>query len=184
MDDQLSNDHAELGKLLGKFFDALEAGDITQSHSRLDLFWARLAMHIRAEHLHLFPAILRALNETHAKNSGTTPSKSQAVNAIEQLRSDHDFFMHELGRAMATMRELVASRDRPATVRDLEQVKARIVAVAERLATHNTLEESEVYLWATSLLTSGARSDLAMLIHTELNNLPPRFDQQDEAELM
>lgn len=181
MDDQLTNDHAELGKLLGKFFDALDAGDITRSHSRLDLFWARLAMHIRAEHLHLFPAILRALNEPNRVNSPTTPSNSQAVNAIEQLRNDHDFFMHELGRAMATMRELVASRDRPVMVRDLEQVKARIVAVAERLATHNALEESEVYLWATSLLTNGEQLELEMLMHTELGNLPLRFAEQKSA---
>src|SRR6185369_7637975 len=112
---QLLHDHAELGNLLNQLEAALEANDVEQTHSTLDLFWARLAMHIRAEHLHLFPAILRALNETDRVNSGTTPSKSQAVNAIEQLRSDHDFFMHELGRAMATMRELVASRDHQAT---------------------------------------------------------------------
>jgi hypothetical protein len=93
MDDQLSNDHAELGKLLGEVRDALEAGDITRSHSRLDLFWARLAMHIRAEHLHLFPAILQGLKEPPRVNAGM-PSHSEVLSAIEKLRSDHDFFMH------------------------------------------------------------------------------------------
>jgi hypothetical protein len=176
MDDQLSNDHAELGKLLDKVRDALEAGDITRRYSRLDLFWARLAMHIRAEHLHLFPAILRALNETRWANAGTTPSQFQALNAVEQLRRDHDFFMHELARAMAIVRQLLTSLDQQSTARSLEQVNARIIGVAERLATHNTLEESHVYLWTTSLLTNEEQAELEMLMHTELGNLPLRFE--------
>jgi hypothetical protein len=176
MDDQLSNDHAELGKLLGKVRDALDAGDVTRGHSRLDLFWARLAMHIRAEHLHLFPAILRALDGTRRVNAGTMPSHSEALNAIEKLRSDHDFFMHELAGAMATLRELLASTDQRFAERDLEQVKARIIAVAERLASHNSLEESHVYLWTTDLLTNDEQLELEMLMQTELGNLPLRFD--------
>jgi hypothetical protein len=178
MDDQLSNDHAVLGKLLGEVLDALEAGDVTASHSRLDLFWARLAMHIRAEHLHLFPAILRNAKDTSGVNTGAVLSQPEILSAIEQLRSDHDFFMHELGGAMETMRELLASKDRPSTERDLKPVRARVVAIAERLATHNTLEESHVYLWTNTLLTKDEQQELEMLVHGELGNLPPRFKER------
>jgi phage shock protein A len=175
MDDQLSNDHAELGKLLGKVRDALDAGDVTRGHSRLDLFWARLAMHIRAEHLHLFPAILRVLSEKHRVNAGATPSLSQAKNAIEELRRDHDFFMHELARASATMRHLLTSTDQQLAARALKGVQARIVAVEERLATHNALEEGQVYLWTRSLLGDAEQFALAARVQNELANVPPRF---------
>lgn len=179
MDDQLSKDHAVLGKLLGEVLDALAAGDLARSHSRLDLFWARLAMHIRAEHLHLFPAILRSAKATSGATTGAVLSQPEIRSAIEQLRSDHDFFMHELGGAMATMRELVASGDRPSIERDLEPVRARVVAIAERLATHNTLEESHVYLWTKSLLTKDEQQELEALVHRELANLPPRFSGKE-----
>ena len=53
--------------------------------------WARLAVHIRTEHLHLFPAIARRVNA--------------AERAIDRLRADHDFFMRELAQAIAILRE-------------------------------------------------------------------------------
>jgi hemerythrin superfamily protein len=178
MDNQLAVDHADLGELLAEVRTALEAGDIKRSHARLDLFWARLAMHIRAEHLHLFPAILGALNETPKVNAGTTPSLSQALDAIEQLRRDHDFFMHELARAIATMRHLLTSSDQRFPARDLEDVNAQIIAVAERLATHNALEETHVYLWVKGLLNDEEQAELEMLMHRELGNLPLRFNDK------
>ena len=124
------------------------------------------------------PTILRGLKETRSVNAATMPSQPEVLSAIEQLRSDHDFFMHELGRAMATLRELVANGDRPSIGRDLEQVKARISAVAEQLATHNTLEENHVYLWTNTLLTSNEQHELEMLMQTELGNLPSRFNER------
>ncbi len=48
----------------GKLKSALHAGDVEASHTGLDLFWARLAVHIRAEHLQLFPAIIDRLTHT------------------------------------------------------------------------------------------------------------------------
>lgn len=175
MNDQLAHDHRDLGKLLGEVRIALEAGDITRGHSRLDFFWARLAMHIRAEHLHLFPAILRALSETGRDDAANSPSLSQAQKVIEELRRDHDFFMHELSRAIATMRSLSASKDQQLAAQALEDVSARIIAVEARLAAHNTLEESQVYLWTESLLSSTEQSQLAARVHEELRNVPPRF---------
>ena len=57
----LAEDHAALGELLRAFLTQLDEGDTAGAFVHLDLFWARLAMHIRAENLHLFPAILNAL---------------------------------------------------------------------------------------------------------------------------
>lgn len=56
----LAHDHSELDSTLAGLVSALFEGDAARSLERLDLFWARLAMHIRAENLYLFPALLRA----------------------------------------------------------------------------------------------------------------------------
>jgi hypothetical protein len=85
---------------------------------------------------------------------------------------------------MATMRELVASMDRSSSGRDLAPVKARIIAVAERLSTHNTFEESHVYLWSNNLLTNDQQHELELLMQMELGNLPIRFDRKKKPELM
>lgn len=175
MKDQLAPDHADLGKLLSGVRIALEAGDITLGHSRLDFFWARLAMHIRAEHLHLFSAILHELNERPNLNPGATPSLAQARNTIDELRRDHDFFMHELSSAIATLRDLLTNKEQPFAARTLAAVDARVIAVERRLATHNLLEETQVYLWTRSLLSDAEQIALAARIQTELENLPPRF---------
>ena len=57
----LGHDHSELDELLGAFFAAVEKGDLDQSFDTLDVFWARLAVHIRTEHLHLFPTLIAAV---------------------------------------------------------------------------------------------------------------------------
>ncbi len=51
----------------------------TEIFEKLDIFWARLAMHIRAEHLHLFPVTLKALE------SKDDPDYKAAAKAIDQL---------------------------------------------------------------------------------------------------
>lgn len=175
MTDQLAHDHADLDKLLGELRTALDAGDIARSHARLDLFWARLGMHIRAEHLQLFPVILLAVGETREGDVGNSPSLSQAQNAIEELRRDHNFFMHELSRAIASMRDLLTITDQQVAAQELEEVRARIIAVSERLAVHNRLEEDQVYLWTGSLLSEAQQSELEARVHNELGNMPPRF---------
>jgi hypothetical protein len=61
MNNLLASDHDELDELLDKLFASFDAsGSVEQIYQKLDLFWARLAVHIRAEHLHLFPLILGA----------------------------------------------------------------------------------------------------------------------------
>ena len=58
----LAHDHSELDALLAAAFSALAAGPVERGFEAVDVFWARLAMHIRAEHLHLFPAVLGAVD--------------------------------------------------------------------------------------------------------------------------
>ena len=103
MNQRLESDHEDLHTLLDELYAALEGSDVRDIYQRLDLFWARLAIHIRAEHLHLFPAVLHALSGP--EDVAQAPSLAQAQNTIEELRRDHDFFMHELGRSIVAMRD-------------------------------------------------------------------------------
>ncbi len=56
----MTDDHSELGRLIDDLLAALDEGNKALGFERLDLLWARLAVHIRAEHLCLFPSILDA----------------------------------------------------------------------------------------------------------------------------
>src|ERR1043165_845632 len=115
----LAHDHISLDGLLRDVIAALDAGDAQRSHARLDLFWARLAVHIRAEHLHLFPAILGALREKRGGKIAAAPSLAEAQEAIEELRHDHDFFMRELAGAVQLMRTLFAKNESEPRARPL-----------------------------------------------------------------
>jgi hypothetical protein len=170
----LANDHVDLAELLSELHTALEAGDTKLSYARLDLFWARLGVHIRAEHLRLFPAILRALSANPNCQIPRSPSLSQAEGVIEELRTDHDYFMHELARAIATMRDLIANNEQDVAL-VLKDVRARLGAVEARLAIHNKIEESEVYLWIATLLSDEDQAELSTRLQKELGNLPHRF---------
>ena len=181
MSERLAHDHAELHGLLSELCLALESGDVPQIHSRLDLFWARLAMHIRAEHLQLFPAILRSLRG-NLKNTGPAPALTDVQNSIKELSLDHDFFMHELAAAIKTVRGLGQITERQSVDRQLEDVRATIAAVARRLNPHNRLEEEGVYLWTGELLSNAEQSELAERLRMELEKMPPRFAYASVAE--
>ena len=118
---RLSDDHHAVSEVLKELLTALNNKDVETSYSKLDLLWARLAVHIRAEHLHLFPAIASKL--------------TQAQPVIDRLRADHDFFMRELARAMGILREL------PRNEVELAAVGDTIREIEKRLATHNKIEE-------------------------------------------
>ncbi len=171
MNEQLAHDHAELGDLLGEVIAALEERDVARSHASLDLFWARLAVHIRAEHLHLFPAITDALSGSHEN----APTAGEVLTVTEELRRDHDFFMRELPQAVVIMRSLLRTADRQAVEQQLEGVLTKVAAVEARLVKHNRIEEEGVYLWTNSLLGEAERSKLAADVQRELENMPPRF---------
>jgi len=169
-DELLLHDHAELGNLLNQLDAALEANDATRTHATLDLFWARLAMHIRAEHLHLFPAISRSASLSRSNGNDETLPPDEPENTIAMLREDHDFFMRELSQAIAITRNTKDNITEP-----LEEVNKKIAAVCARLVKHNQIEETGIYVWSSRLLSEAERSELASQIQKELENLPPRF---------
>jgi len=150
---RLSHDHHAVGEVIEQLLTALENKDVETSYSRLDLLWARLAVHIRAEHLHLFPAV--------------TDHLSEAPLIIKNLRADHDFFMHELARAIGILRE-----DKLTGVADI------VRKVEERLATHNEIEENQIYRWSGTVLSESEQLELLARINSELENHPPRFSKQ------
>ena len=101
---RLSDDHRTVNQVLQQLLTALHNHDITASSSKLDLLWVRLAVHIRAEHLHLFPTVLNRL--AGSADDAATPDLGDAKSIVESLRADHDFFMRELARAVGTLRKL------------------------------------------------------------------------------
>lgn len=171
----LADDHAALAELLDELIASLNAGDATEAFARLDLIWARLAMHIRAENLHLFPAILNVLGAGSSNRGDVPPSLAEANEAIALLGSDHNFFMHELAELIKTMREVQLEPSSQETVKKLSSVKQRIDSLVSRLEKHNELEEELVYRWPGRLLDESQQARLAGQVLQEIENFPPRF---------
>lgn len=171
---QLSYDHGSIDKVLKQLQTALRNSDVESAHAKLDLFWARLAVHIRAEHLHLFPAVLSSLENT-AVSHVSAPSLVEAKNVVTQLRQDHDFFMHQLAVAVEIMRGLLASPDQLAVRERMNNVEKVVLEVERRLVQHNELEENEIYRWTAILLNSEEQQKLQAQITKELQNHPARF---------
>jgi len=152
---RLSDDHRDVSEVLKQLLAALDNKDVQTSYGKLDLLWARLAVHIRAEHLHLFPAVMSRVAE--------------AQSVVEQLRADHDFFMRELAGAVGVLREFPERIDAVGdTVREIEK----------RLASHNEIEENQIYHWTSTILTEPEQTDLAARINAELENRPLRFSEE------
>ena len=173
--ERLLNDHHEVGEVLKQLLTALHNKDVGVTYSRLDLFWARLAVHIRAEHLHLFPMVLNRLTGTGAT---AAPDLSEAQSIVENLRTDHDFFMRELARAIGILRELPAKIANASDQAKFTAVGDVVREVEKRLVTHNEIEENQIYHWASTILTKPEQTDLATRINAELENRPPRFSAE------
>jgi hypothetical protein len=169
VEELLTQDHLALDQLLQALITGIEASDAATTFARLDLFWARLAMHIRAEHLHLFPSILANIKTDPGVQENTVDE------ALNKLRGDHDFFMHELANAVNLMRESFAANHRLSTSETLANVCHIINDVAERLRLHNQMEEELVYRLPARLFMAVKQSELAQEVRHELENLPPRF---------
>jgi hypothetical protein len=149
----LEADHRELDLIYREAVNALSSGDAVDALARVDLFWARLAVHIRAEHLRVFPAV---------------PPTPQNDHVISRLRCDHNEFMTALADAVRLLRG-------PITLTSLSEARAAVLQLGERLAEHNRLEEVTVYREADTHLTHAQKADLALSIDAELKNLPPRL---------
>jgi hypothetical protein len=169
----LDNDHESLANLLEELKRSLPWQDFGRTYGLLDLFWARLAMHIRAEHLCLFPAIENGPAELFGQDE--LPSKAEVEQTIATLRADHNFFMDELARAVQIMRSLSAEPEGLDTSSQLGIVRRIVAAVEARLEAHNKAEEEDIYLWPERLLTESELQSLNIEIQHQLTNLPPRF---------
>ena len=157
----LIDDHGALDKILKQLQTAIRSSDVESVHAQLDLFWARLAVHIRAEHLHLFPAV-NGLGE-------------EAQKIITELRQDHEFFMHELARAVETNRELLTTSEQPMVNEGLKTIENIVGQIEQRLVQHNEVEENKIYHWASTLLSDDEQTKLTERITWELRNRPSRF---------
>jgi hemerythrin superfamily protein len=167
----LTDDHSEIDILIGDLLAALEQGEKSKAFARLDLLWARLAVHIRAEHLWLFPSIL----EANLSDAGSGPAYQEVQSAIDQLRLDHEFFMRELGTTVKGMRNQLDVSDNELVSKQFREVRCSVLEIQTRLAKHNHLEENHVYKWVDVLLDEAQRSSLMTRIRSELKNTPPRF---------
>jgi hemerythrin superfamily protein len=177
MTDILADDHAEVNELLRDLSAAFDGGSVRELFEKLDYLWARLAVHIRAEHLHLFPALLAAAAEKRDEERGGAPASSEVGATVERLREDHDFFMRELAAAVNSARELI-TRDGRQDGERLSEIEGSVAAVAARLAEHNGVEEERLYRWPEALLSEAELEALSALMRRELENLPPRFSER------
>ena len=168
----LTDDHAKIDTLTGDLLAALEEGDKLKVFALLDLLWARLAVHIRAEHLCLFPSILGA----NFSNTATGPTYEEAQGVIDQLRLDHEFFMRELGKRVNTMRKQRDASDNELVSKQFRKVRCSVVEIQTRLVKHNQSEENHVYKWVNVLLNKAERLVLVARIMRELENIPARFN--------
>jgi hypothetical protein len=175
MSSLLEHDHEELGGILRDLFAAIDMSDAEKSFRQLDLFWARLGVHIRAEHLCLFPALLFELNSGRKRRGGNAPSLDEARQAIAHLRADHSFFMRELASSTKQMRDLCAMPGGQSAANILQDVRRRVAAIRDRLDAHNKLEEERVYQWVNKLLSPREQTRLAAKLRYEIENLPPRY---------
>jgi len=172
---RLSDDHHAVGEILKQLLTAIDNKDVQTSYSKLDLLWARLAVHIRAEHLHLFPLVTSRLTESR---DGVVPDLSEVQAMIGNLRADHEFFMRELARAIAVCRELPPNIIQAVDEAKFDAIHNTVREVEERLATHNDIEEDQIYRWSSTILTESEQFELLSRINAELENRPPRFSEQ------
>lgn len=120
----------------------LNHGHVDAIYAELDRFWAKLAVHVRAEHLHLFPTVLHGLTEPAAV-ALSVPTLAEARINIERLRADHDFLMRQLSTEVEAIRDLINTRE---TILEngLSAVRTTILDIEQRLEHHNQIEESGI----------------------------------------
>ena len=170
----LEDDHESLAHLLAELDAELAKPNISLAFDLLDLFWARLAVHIRAENLHLFPAIANTPASLFT-GKGSLPTSEEAHDLLLRLRSDHDFFMKELAQTIKVMREIADNQ--PAGAKDVEDLRQRLIIIGKRLEIHNRLEEKRAYTWPVMIFDEPTVARLHERLRHELKNLPPRFAQ-------
>lgn len=174
----LEHDHEQLSIVLQQLQSSLRQHNADHTFKLLDLFWARLAMHIRAENLYFFPAILNASPELFDREVGL-PAFEEARKMIDVLRADHNFFMDELSKAVKLYRTImVADETRSQVSSQLATIRESVNAVSLRLESHDLIEEEQVYSWPSLLLKASELECLRIAVRRELENLPRRFSRR------
>ena len=168
----LQHDHESLGQLLTKLDHELAQLNVIAAFELLDRFWARLALHIRAENLELFPALTKNLAASLTEG-GFRPRSDEIEEVLARLRTDHNFFMTELASAIKTMRAVVAGESPEGE--SVASVQDRLAAIRQRLEDHNQIEEEQAYKWPELILNDSEQTALRHRLQHELENLPPRF---------
>lgn len=167
---ELVDDHAELDRIMGEGERALSAGDAEVALERLDRLWARLAVHIRAEHNVLFEVLSEAVEA-----SGGDPGPDEVQATLLRLREDHDLFMRELAEAVNDLKAARARDDERFEEETRSRVQSHLDRVRDRMPTHNALEEERVYRWLGELLPLDQQDAARERMAVELRKLPPRF---------
>jgi len=171
----LEQDHESLDQLLTELDAAVTKPGNPQVFELLDLFWARLAVHVRAENVRLFPSLANVPADRLTGKAGL-PTAEEAERVLARLRSDHDFFIGELARMIKALRGNEVGVMQTEAV---EALRTSLRGVRERLEDHNRLEENHVYLWPALLFDDEALATLSEQVRRELQNLPPRFAEVD-----
>ena len=147
----LTADHQAMEPLILEAEKALASAVAGAAFTALDRLWMRLAVHIRAEHKGVFPALGSA--------------RPDLMDELGTLRQDHDFFM-------ATLAVVVRGMESPAP--DFAKAGAMLEAVRTRLVSHNALEEGVIYMMADQL-PPDACGQVVEVIARELAFLPGRY---------
>jgi len=174
----MEDDHQQLASLISTLLKELDELPRTRVFELLDLFWARLAVHIRAENRCLFPALRKSFAES-VHNSGHLPTFDEVDSTIETLRSDHNFFMDQLAKAVLMLRESQSQNLQSNASADARRI---VAAVSQRLREHDRLEEEHVYKWTDAILTEVELTTLSIALRHELENMPPRFSDSSSAK--
>jgi iron-sulfur cluster repair protein YtfE (RIC family) len=167
-------DHQVLDEMLNQLTIQLGKPDLAWAFENLDLLWGSLAVHIRAENICLFPAILNAPRDRFGSNK-IIPPYEEARATIERLRMDHNSFMNQLGQAMKELRAMIIRPESYSVEVTICDLRKRISVFAESLHQHNEIEETQVYLWPSLLLDQDSLERLNAGVRSEIENLPSRF---------
>jgi iron-sulfur cluster repair protein YtfE (RIC family) len=169
----LKSDHGVLAEILDQLKIQLAKPDLPWAFETLDLLWASLAVHIRAENICLFPAVLNAPRSKFGTSN--IPDFEHVKAAVDSLRADHNHFMSELGTAMKEMRGLILHPENYSIPDVVADLKRRLNSLEALLEKHNEKEEELIYLWPPLLLDDETLRQLELGLVTEIENLPPRF---------
>lgn len=170
----LKSDHEVLGEIVNQLKIQLGKPDLPWAFETLDLLWGSLAIHIRAENICLFPAILNAPRIKFGEGNNF-PEYEEVKATIDNLRSDHNFFMTQLGSAMKELRGLMIHPENYSMQDTVADLRRRINSVSDLLRVHNETEEEIIYRWPSLLLDDETLNQLEVGVRTEIENMPPRF---------